>query len=68
MIRSITKQKPFEEILELLNGVSRVFLTGCGTCTTLCRTGGMPEVLEMTSKLQAKDKVVTGHYVHSSGL
>jgi ferredoxin len=63
MIRSITKQKPFEEILELLNGVSRVFLTGCGTCTTLCRTGGMPEVLEMTSKLQAKDKVVTGHMV-----
>jgi ferredoxin len=61
MIRSITKQKPFEEILELLNGVNRVFVMGCGTCTTLCRTGGMPEVLEMTSKLQGKDKVITGH-------
>ncbi|NTU48548.1 MAG: 5,10-methylenetetrahydrofolate reductase, partial [Syntrophobacteraceae bacterium] len=52
MIRSITKQKPFEEILELLRGSTRVFIVGCGTCTTLCRTGGMPEVLEMASKLQ----------------
>lgn len=63
MIRSITKQKPFEEILELLNGVGRVFLMGCGTCTTLCRTGGLSEVREMTSKLQAEDKIVTGHMV-----
>jgi hypothetical protein len=63
MIRSITKQKPFEEILELLNGTSQVFLMGCGTCPTLLRTGGMPEVLEMTSKLQEHSKVVTGHMV-----
>jgi ferredoxin len=63
MIRSITKQKPFEEILELLNWAGRVFIMGCGTCTTLCRTGGAPEVLEMASKLRENDKVVTGHMV-----
>ncbi len=63
MIRSITKQKPFEEILELLKGSDRVFIVGCGTCTTLCRTGGMPEVLEMASKIQANGIVVTGHMV-----
>ncbi len=63
MIRSITKQKPFEEVLELLNGLDRVFLAGCGTCSTLCRTGGMPEVLEMETKLKEKDKIVTGHMV-----
>ena len=63
MIRSITKQKPFEEVLELLDGLDRIFLAGCGTCTTLCRTGGMPEVLEMASKLKEKDKIVTGRMV-----
>ena len=46
--------------MQLLNGINRVFLMGCGTCATLCRTGGMPEVLEMTSKLQENNKVVTG--------
>ena len=63
MIRSITKQKPFEEIVELLNGLDRVFLMGCGTCATLCRTGGMPEVLELAAKLKDNVKVVTGHMV-----
>jgi ferredoxin len=63
MIRSITKQKPLEEILELLDGIHGIFIMGCGTCTTLCRTGGAPEVLDMASKLQANNKVVTGHMV-----
>jgi ferredoxin len=63
MIRSITKQKPFEEIMELLDGSTRVFIFGCGTCTTLCRTGGMPEVLETMAKLQQNNKIVTGRMV-----
>lgn len=63
MIRSITKQKPFEEIMELLDGSTRVFIFGCGTCTTLCRTGGMPEVLETATRLQENGKVVTGRMV-----
>ena len=63
MIRSITKQKPFEEILNLLEGSTRIFIFGCGTCTTLCRTGGMPEVLETMAKLQENSKVVTGRMV-----
>jgi len=61
MIRSITKQKPLDEILKLLDGFSRIFIAGCGTCTTLCRTGGMPEVVEMASRLQGKNKVITGY-------
>ncbi len=63
MIRSITKQKPFGEIQQLLNGISRVFLMGCGTCATLCRTGGVPEVQEMCSKLKETNKVITGSMV-----
>ena len=32
--------KPEEEIDRLLEGFGRVFIIGCGTCTTLTRTGG----------------------------
>jgi len=63
MIRSITKQKPFDEITGLLAGCTRIFLAGCGTCATLCRTGGMPEVVEMAAKLQELGTVVTGSMV-----
>jgi hypothetical protein len=50
MIRSITKQKPAEEIDRLLNGLGRIFIIGCGTCTTLTRTGGEPEVRAMKDR------------------
>ena len=40
MIRSITRPKPEEEIDRLLEGLGRVFIIGCGTCTTLTQTGG----------------------------
>jgi len=63
MIRSITKQKPMAEIQNLLADFNRVFIIGCGTCVTLCRTGGMPEVLEMKGRLTALNKLVTGHMV-----
>ena len=60
MIRSITQKKPEEEIERLLNGLSRLFIIGCGTCVTLTRTGGEPEVQELKESLSAKGKLVTG--------
>ncbi len=63
MIRSITRQKPLEEILRLLAGVERVFIVGCGTCTTMAHTGGLSEVLAMKEKLQGAQKVGTGNLV-----
>jgi ferredoxin len=60
MIRSITQQKPMEEIERLLEGMGRVFIMGCGTCVTLTRTGGTPEVEAMKEALSEKGKVVTG--------
>jgi hypothetical protein len=63
MIRSITRQKPDEEIDRLLEGLERVFIIGCGTCTTLTGTGGEPEVKEMRNKLGKKGKIVTGDVV-----
>ncbi len=63
MIRSITKQKPLPEIMALLGEMERVFIVGCGTCTTLAHTGGQAEVLAMKEKLQEAQKVVTGTMV-----
>ena len=63
MIRSITRQKPEEEIDRLLDGFGRVFIIGCGTCVTLTRTGGEPEVKEIGERLSKKGKLVTGHVV-----
>lgn len=63
MIRSITKQKSTEEISALLEGAERVFIAGCGTCVTLCRTGGAPEVQEMAERLEGLGKFITGNMV-----
>jgi ferredoxin len=60
MIRSITRPKTEEEIDQLLENLNRIFLIGCGTCVTLCRTGGEPEVRAMKEKLSKKGKMVTG--------
>jgi ferredoxin len=63
MIRSITQIKSEEDIDSLLEGFSRIFIIGCGTCVTLTRTGGMPEVEAMEAKLAEKGKMITGHTV-----
>jgi len=63
MIRSITRQKPGEEIDRLLDGFGRVFIAGCGTCVTLTQTGGQPEVKEMRENLSRKGKLITGDVV-----
>jgi len=63
MIRSITQQKSEEEINELLANINRVFIIGCGTCVTMTRTGGEPEVQAMAENLRGKGKLVTGHMV-----
>ncbi|MBM3153844.1 MAG: 5,10-methylenetetrahydrofolate reductase [Chloroflexi bacterium] len=59
-MKSITKQKPFEETKGQLDGLDRVFIIGCGTCTTMTKTGGRDEVLAMKEKLQELGKIVTG--------
>jgi len=63
MIRSITRQKSEEEIDRLLDGLGRVFILGCGTCVTLTRTGGEPEVRAMKERLSAQGRLITGELV-----
>jgi ferredoxin len=60
---TITEQKPIEEIIESLGKAKKVYLVGCGTCATICHTGGKSEVLEMKAKLEAAGKKVTGWMV-----
>ena len=63
MIRSITQQKPEEELDQLLEGLGRIFIIGCGTCVTLTQTGGGPEVAKMKEMLSQKGKMITGDVV-----
>jgi len=65
-MKTITQQKPFEEIKQFLEGDQRVYLIGCGTCATMCHTGGKEEVLEMKDKLEEIGKEVTGWMVIST--
>ncbi len=63
MIRSITRQKPVEEVDKLLDGLGRVFIIGCGTCVTLTHTGGQPEVEAMSETLSKRGKLITGNVI-----
>ncbi|MFC1926090.1 methylenetetrahydrofolate reductase C-terminal domain-containing protein [Chloroflexota bacterium] len=62
-MKSITKQKPFDEISQQLDRFDRVYIIGCGTCTTMAKTGGREEVLDMKERLQELGKLVTGWIV-----
>jgi hypothetical protein len=59
-MKSITKQKSLEELKVQLAEFSRVFVVGCGTCTTVTKTGGINEVLEMKGHLEEMEKWVSG--------
>ena len=60
---TITEQKPLEEVKQSLDQCRKVYLIGCGTCTTMLHTGGKAEVLEMKRQLEAVGKEVTGWMV-----
>jgi ferredoxin len=59
-MKSITKQKSPDEIQQSLKGLDRVFIIGCGTCTSMTKTGGIDQVVEMKEYLQELGKRVTG--------
>jgi len=62
-MKTITNQKPLEEVTQYLEKCQAVYLIGCGTCATMCRTGGKSEVLEMKDRLESAGKKVTGWMV-----
>ena len=62
-MKTITEQKPIEEIQDLLEQDRKVYIIGCGTCATMCHTGGVAEVLEMKKQLEEAGKEVVGWMV-----
>ena len=66
-MKTITQMKPFEEIIDDLAQDTNVFIVGCGTCATLCGTGGIVEVARMAEELSNAGKIVTGTAVPPTG-
>jgi len=56
----ITEQKPIAQIIDSLKGCTKVFLVGCGECSTTCKTGGGPELQAIKEALEKEGKVITG--------
>lgn len=62
-MKTITEQKPIDEIMKYVEKCQWIHIIGCGTCATLCHTGGKSEVIELKEKLEASGKKVTGWMV-----
>jgi ferredoxin len=62
----ITKQKELKEILKFLGDEKKIFLIGCGECSTTCKTGGEEDVKKVAQALEKEGKVITGHCVPSA--
>ncbi|MCM8782957.1 MAG: methylenetetrahydrofolate reductase C-terminal domain-containing protein [Candidatus Omnitrophica bacterium] len=56
----ITEKKPFQEIVNSLKDYKRIFLIGCGECSTTCKTGGEEEVLALKAELEKIGKEILG--------
>ncbi len=48
----VAKPKSFEEIREMIRGLSRVLVAGCGTCVAVCLAGGEKEAGILASQLR----------------
>jgi len=63
----ITKKKEYAEILKNLgDDEKKIFIVGCGECSTTCQTGGEKEVLEIKEILEKDGRTVTGWVIPDS--
>jgi ferredoxin len=53
----IAEQKPLAEIAGLIEGYNRVLLLGCGSCVTVCLTGGEKESEILAGALRIKRRL-----------
>ncbi len=56
----ITEQKTIGEIKDSLKNYAKIFLVGCGECSTVCKTGGEPELIKMRQELESAGKQIIG--------
>jgi len=62
----ITRKKPTEELLRVLDKYKKLFLVGCGECSTVCQTGGEVELAEFKKTLEEHGKKVVATLVARS--
>ncbi|WXG41480.1 MAG: methylenetetrahydrofolate reductase C-terminal domain-containing protein [Candidatus Freyarchaeum deiterrae] len=62
----ITKVKNDEELKAAIEPFNKLAIVGCGTCATLCQTGGEDQVKAMVQKLTDMGKQVTASIVIES--
>ena len=59
----ITRQKELKDILRYLEGHDKIFLVGCGECSTTCKTGGEDDIKKIKEALEKEGKRVTGYCI-----
>jgi ferredoxin len=59
----ITRQKELKTILNYLEGEKKIFLIGCGECSTTCKAGGEEDIKKVKQLLEKDGKAVTGYAI-----
>lgn len=59
----ITKQKELKEVLKYLENQKRIFIVGCGECSTTCKTGGEDDIKKIKELLEKEGKTITGYCI-----
>jgi len=52
----VAETKPIQEITDMLKGMKRVLVLGCGSCVTVCMSGGAKEAEIMAAVLRTERK------------
>ncbi len=50
----VAKRKPLEEIVEILRPYEKVLVLGCGSCVSVCLSGGEKQAQELASQLNLR--------------
>ncbi|NUN23527.1 MAG: hypothetical protein HUU09_08660, partial [Candidatus Jettenia caeni] len=53
----VAASKPFQEIKQMLSEFRKICVLGCGSCVTICHTGGEKQVAELAAQLRLSAKL-----------